>query len=174
MFAKHNTSLKIMLYSLIMLVLYLFQSVPSLNIRFMGRAPELLLVLTICVAFHESETFAAFFGLFAGLLNDVVTDSIVGKSALFFMFAAFLIAVLLQTMIRNFFLSYIFISLITIAIYLLSGYLFNLLFLSALPFLKAALEVLLPKFLFTGVLTYPVYFIIHFVHSRLETGGDGI
>lgn len=174
MFTKHNTTLKIILYSLILFALYIIQSVPALGLRFMDISPELLLVLTISIAFHESETFAAFFGLAAGVLNDIVTDGTVGKTAVFFMFAAFIISVLLQTLLRHFFLTYIFIVLSTTAIFLLGSYLFNLLFIGYIPLGTALLHVILPKFFFTGVLSYPMYFAIRFIHKKLDDGGEAV
>ena len=172
MFSKQYTPLKITLYSLLMLVCYLLQSVPSLNLRFMGNAPELLLILCICVAYHESETFSAFFGLAAGLLNDIITDSIVGKSAVIFMFAGFFISILLKTLLRNFFTTYIFTSLGILMVFLLLEYLFNLLFFEVAAFGQALLQIILPKFFFTGLLAYPLYFLVRFMNERLWPGGE--
>lgn len=170
MFTKHNTTLKIILYSFLLFTLYLMQSVPALHVRFMDMPPELLLIMTVCVAFHESETFSAFFGLAAGLLNDIITDGTVGKSAVFFMFAAFIISVLLQTLLRNFFLTYIFIAIGAVLIYLIGGYLFSLLFTGNKPFGTALIKVILPKFFFSGVLAYPIYYLVHFIHRKLDDG----
>lgn len=172
MFSKQYTPLKITLYGLLLIVCYLLQSVPSLGFRFMGNAPELLLVLCICIAFHESETFSAFFGLAAGLLNDIITDSVVGKSALLFMFICFFMPILLKTLLRNFFLTYIFTALGCLLGFLVLEYLFNLLFLGALPFGKALVQVILPKFFYTGVLCYPLYYIVKLMNNKLFSGGD--
>ena len=95
MFEKNDTHFKIILYSLFALALYLLQSVPSLGLRYMGVSPELLLTVSLAVAFFENETFSAFFGLACGLLNDIITSSIIGKSAILFMFGAFFVSVLL-------------------------------------------------------------------------------
>ncbi len=172
MFTKTNTSLKVALYGLVLVIFYLLQSVPALGLRFMNVSPELLLVLSICVAFNESVTFSAFFGLAAGLLNDVVTDSVVGKSALFFMFAAFFVAVALRTVLRKFFLTYIFIQLSAILLFLVIEYILILIFYGTLTPALAVVDVILPKFLFSGLLCYPVYFIIRFLNRKLDAGGD--
>lgn len=174
MFAKQYTPLKVVSYGLLLVICYLFQSVPALGLRFMDKAPELLLVLCICVAYYESETFSAFFGLAAGLLNDVITDSIVGKSAIIFMFLAFFISILLQTMLRNFFLTYIFMTLSVVLLFLLLEYTFNLLFFGQIPFVTALLKIILPKFFFTGVLAYPIYFIVKLMNDKLWPGGEQI
>lgn len=172
MFSRSNTSFKAALYGLMLVVFYLLQSVPAINLKFMNITPELLLVLTVCVAFNENETFAAFFGLAAGIINDTVTDAIVGKNAIIFMFAGFLISMLCQTIFRRFFLTYIFITLCTLTLFLVSEYLLVSLFYGSVPLSTALVKVILPKFFYSGVLAYPVYFIVKFLHNKLNAGGD--
>lgn len=172
MFEKKNIHYKIVLYSLLMLALCLLQSVPALGLRFRGVSPELLLALSVCVAFLESETFAAFFGLAAGLLTDVITGGVMGKSALIFMFAAYFIGVLLRTLLRNLFLTYVLTLLLTCAAVLLTEYIFAALFFDYASFPHALLHSILPKFLLTGVLGYPVFFIAKQLHYLSERSGD--
>jgi len=171
MFSRSNTSVKAALYGLTLIIFYLLQSVPALNIRFMNVSPELLLVLSICVAFNESETFAAFFGLIVGIINDTVTDGVVGKSALFFMFASFIIAVLLKTVLRRLFLTYVVIELCAIALFLVIEYVLITLFFGSMPLMLCLIKVILPKFFFSAVLCYPVYFVIRFLNRKLDAGG---
>lgn len=166
MFEKNDTPFKIILYALFTLVLYLMQSVPALGVRFMGTSPELLLTVTVAVAFFENETFSAFFGLAAGLLSDIITGGTVGKSAVLFMFAAFFISVLLQTLFRKMFLTYILMTLALTALFLFLEYLFTAVFLSRPPFVQSLLKIILPKFFFTGVLAYPVYYIVKALHKK--------
>ncbi len=174
MFTRNNTPVKIALYGLLLVVFYLLTSVPALGLRFMGQAPELLFILTVCIAVNESETFSAFFGLAAGFLNDCVTDSVVGKSAIVFMFTAFFVSVALKTVLRRLFLTYVVLSLATVLIYLLTEYLFTVVFYGGLPFGQALLKVILPKFLYSGVLCYPVYFVVRFLAKKLDAGGESI
>ncbi len=171
MFSRSNTSVKAALYGLVLIVFYLLQSVPALNFRFMNVSPELLLVLSICVAYNESETFAAFFGLIVGIINDTVTDGVVGKSALFFMFAAFIVSVLLKTVLRKFFLTYVIIELCAILLFLVIEYVLILVFFGQMPLGACLIKVILPKFLFSAVLSYPVYYIIGYLNKKLDTGG---
>lgn len=171
MFEKENTPFKIAVYGVFMLILYLLQSVPALGIRYMGASPELLLTLAVCVAFFESETFSAFFGLAAGLLNDVIAGGIIGKSGIIFMFTAFFVSVLLQTMFRNMFLTYIAMVLTVTAGVLLIEYVFTALFFDAPPFGYALRRVMIPKLLLTGVLAYPVHFVVKRL-CRLSVRGD--
>ncbi len=166
MFERSDTPFKAILYGLVMLFLYLLQSVPALGFRFMGCSPELLLLLTVGAAFFESESFAAFFGLAAGLLNDVVTSDVVGASAIFFMFSAFFISILLQTALRRIFLTYVLLSLGCCALYLICEYLFLAMFFSPPPFWISVCKIFLPKFLFSGALCYLIYPVVKFCHGK--------
>ncbi len=172
MFSKQYTPIKITVYGAFLVVCYLLQSVPALGFQFMSTSPELLLVLCICVAYNESETFSAFFGLAAGLLNDIITDNIVGKSAVLFMFAAFIISILLKTLLRTFFLTYIFTVLVTVISFLIIEYVFTCMFFEPIPFGLALLKIILPKFFFTGVIAYPLYFGVKFFKEKLWSGGE--
>ncbi|MBQ8605144.1 MAG: rod shape-determining protein MreD [Clostridia bacterium] len=172
MFSKQYTSLKILVYSLLCIFCYILQSADLPFMRFLGTAPELLLVLCLCVAYRESETFAAFFGLGAGLLNDIVTENIVGMSAIFFMFLSFAIAVMLRTLLRNFFTTYIFTVLAAVLGFLLIEYVFHCIFIDAIPLWSALINTILPKLFFTGVLAYPLYFITGLFEKKLWPGGE--
>lgn len=174
MFTRSNTSVKAALYGLVLIIFYLLQSVPALKFRFMDVSPELLLVLSICVAYNESETFSAFFGLIVGLINDTITDGVVGKSALFFMFSAFIVSVLLKTVLRKLFLTYVIIELSAIALFLIIEYVLILLFFGQMPLGSCLVNVILPKFFFSAALSYPVYYVIGYLNKKLDTGGVSV
>ena len=171
MFEKHNTSVRAALYGLMLVLFYILQSVPSFGLRFMDTSPELLLVLTVCVAFNESETFSAVFAFAAGIINDCVTDTVVGKSAIFFMFAAFFICVALKTVLNRQFLTYVFLCLTALALFLIIEYLLVTVFYGGMPFGLSLIKVILPKFFYSGVLCYPVYFTVRFFTKKLDAGG---
>ncbi len=161
MFSKPRSYRKIIEYVLMTLVCFLLQSVPAFGVRFLGRAPSLLLLLTIGVAFFESPAFSAYFGLIAGLLSQLTTASVVGLDAIVFMFAAYFVAAALEVFLQRKFLIYVYASLVTVAVQLLLDYLYHLLLWGMMPFGTALLHQILPIFLFTGVLSYPVYGILY-------------
>ena len=172
MFKTRNNSVKIALYGLLLVFFYILQSVPALGLRFMNISPELLLVLSVCVAYNETETFAAFFAFAAGVLNDCVTDVVVGKSAIFFMFAAFFISIALKTILRKQFLVYVALCLISLALFLVIEYLLVIIFYSPVGLGYSLIKIILPKFFYTGALCYPVYFAVQFLTSRIDRGGE--
>ncbi len=171
MFRTDKIYLKTLMYALILILLYLLESVPAFNFRFMGRSPELLLLMTITVAFFESESYSAFFGLACGLLNDAITSNYLGVSAFIFMFLGFFLSIIIQSYFRRFFLTYIFITLSVVSAYMIIGYIAQLVFYK-LPFLQVLKSTILPKILFTGVCAYPVFFLVSKVARKYGEDGE--
>ena len=100
------------------------------------------------------------------MLNDIIPGVVVGKSALFFMFSAFFISVLLQTLLRKMFLTYTAITLALTALFLVLEYIFTVIFFKTPPVAFSLMKIILPKFLFTGVVSYPVYYITKILHKK--------
>ena len=71
-------------------------------------------------------------------------------------------------------LTYIFISLGTLLLFLLLEYLLNLVFFGIADFGTALLKVILPKLFFSGLLAYPVFYVLRKMSEKLWPGGDGV
>ena len=82
------------------------------------------------------------------------------------MFCAFFISVLLQTLFRKMFLTYVAMTLVLTALFLILEYIFTVVFFKTPPISFSLMKIILPKFLFTGVLSYPVYYITKFLHKK--------
>ena len=88
------------------------------------------------------------------------------------MFLSFAIAVMLRTLLRNFFTTYIFTVLSAVLGFLLIEYVFHCIFIDAIPLWSALINTILPKLFFTGVLAYPLYFITGLFEKKLWQGGE--
>ena len=145
------------------MVCFLLQSVPAFGVRFLGCAPSLLLLLTIGIAFFESADFSLWFGLFAGLLSQMVTSSFVGLDGILFMFIAYFTAIALQVFLQRKFIAFISVCLIAIILQQGVDYLFHLLLWEKVPLGLALVKKILPTFFFTGLWAFPLYGILwHF------------
>lgn len=158
-------------YAIIVLVFFVLQTSSDSICRAFGFTPNFLLLLTIAVAFRESETFAAFFGLICGLLYDLTTQTGVGMRAVLFMFGAYLLSIALQTVFRPLFLSYVYVCLGALALEGLFDYLFYILLNDALPFRVAFINIMLPRFLLSGVWSYAVYYVVYRFNLSLKRRG---
>ncbi len=160
MFSNPRSYWKILLYVISTLVCFLLQSVPAFGVRFLGCAPSLLLLLSLGVAFFEAPGPAAAFGLIAGLLSQLMTATVVGLDAVFFMFAAFLVSMALELFLQRKFFVYLLVALGALAVYLLLQYAFAGLVAHGLSFSVALVKRILPTFFFSGIFTFPIYWVL--------------
>lgn len=160
MFSRPRSYWKLILYVIMTLVCFLLQSVPGFGVRFLGCAPSLLLLLTVGIAFFEPPSYAAWFGLIAGLLSQLTTSVLVGTDAILFMFSGYLISAALEVFLRRKFLVYIYVSLGVLLLQQLLNYLYHLLRWAHFPFGVALMHQILPTFFFTGLFAFPIYWIL--------------
>ncbi len=153
------------------LILYILQTATASPVRVLGQTPDFMLLLTLAVAFRESETFAGFFGLICGFLADAVTGSTIGLRAVFFMFLAYFLTVALRVWFRPHFLSYVFVSLGALCLSELIDYALFLLMGGEIGFVLALKHTMLPQILISGIWGYIVYYIVYRYNLSLERRG---
>ena len=160
MFSRPKSYWKYILYVILVLVCFVLQSVPAFGVRFLGCAPSLLLLLSVGITFFESPNFAAWFGLIAGILSQLTTSKLVGSDAILFMFAGYILGILLETIFQRKFVVYLFSALGITLLQQFSDYLSHLLLFDRLPFGSALVRQMLPTFFFTGLFAFPIYYIL--------------
>ncbi len=160
MFSTSRNYRKFILYVILTLACFLLQSVPAFGVRFLGCAPSLLLLLTVAIAFFESPTFSAWYGLTAGLLSQLTTSHLVGTDAIIFMFAGFFVSALLQLYFRRRFLVYLAVSMSLLLFQQIFFFIYHLLFWESIAFSGALTGRILPTFFFTGPFAFPLYYIL--------------
>lgn len=82
---KYGLFWRMMLIVIIGLVLFTFQSAPDSFLTIKGVAPNMLIPFVIAVAVFFGGNTGAFFGLFAGLLLDLYTTSMLPLNAILVM-----------------------------------------------------------------------------------------
>lgn len=160
MFSRPRSYWKLILYVVLTLVCFVLQSVPAFGVRFLGCAPSLLLLLAVGVTFFESPAFSAWFGLIVGLLSQLTTATLVGSDAILFMFAGYILGILLETIFQRKFIVYLFAALAVTLLQQLIDYLSHLLLFERLPLGSALIHQILPTFFFTGIFAFPIYWIL--------------
>ena len=168
MFSRPRNYWKIIVYVIFTLVCFVLQSVPAFGVRFLGCAPSLLLLLSVAITFFESPAFAAWFGLIAGLLSQLTTSTLVGSDAILFMFAGYILGVLLETTFQRKFIVYLFSALAITFLQQISDYLSHLLLFEQLPLGAAIVHQILPTFFFTGLFAFPIYGILWRIDLKIR------
>lgn len=158
-------------YGVMVLLCYILQTAADSPLRAFGQTPDLLLLLTIAVAFREREIFAGYFGLICGFLSDAVTAGSVGFRAVFFMFLAFFLSIALQLFFRPLFLSFLVTALGVLTVSAGLEYLFFILLGGEIGFVQALVNNILPKILLGGVYSYIIYYIVYRYNLTLKRRG---
>ena len=81
----HILVIKYVVYSLLLLFLYVLQTTPGLFVIF-GQKPMIVVPFAICIAMFEGEFVGGLFGAFAGLLCDIAGGMLFGFNGLFVAF----------------------------------------------------------------------------------------
>lgn len=158
-------------YGIMVLVFFVLQTAAASPFKAFGCTPDFLLLLALAVTFRESETFSGFFALICGFLSDALSGTAIGLRAVFYMLLAYLLAVLLQTVLRPLFLTFVYISLGAVVLSLMLDYLFYILVHGAVPFGAAFKNIMLPQFLLDGVWAYIIYYIVYRFNLSLTRRG---
>ena len=174
MFKKRVDYFKIIIFAFLVISLFLIQVLPGNFLRISGQKPSLLLILSICIAFYENEAFSAFFGAVCGFLCDVVTSSSVGLSAIYFMFASFIISIIINLVFRRVFLTYIIIALITISVYHIGAFVLYNLVSNDVPFWLCVKNIILPKICVDGIFSFIMYWIVKKIIHKVSDDEEEI
>jgi rod shape-determining protein MreD len=116
----------------------------------------------------EKEKYACWFGLFAGLLMDTVSPSMVGYNALIMLILCTLIGFISTNYLRNTLLTNIIVSLLFIFLTESLYWLFFVEFKQTVGAPVAYLTVFLPTILLSSIMSVPVFFIVRAINKRLK------
>ena len=115
------------IFVLILLTLFNFFLQSSLlpYISIFGVVPNTSIILILCIALFKGKAYGAIFGLFIGLLQDVVFSPIIGINAFIYFFLGYFLGTIENRLIReNMFIPILF-SVLGVIYYNFSYYVFT-------------------------------------------------
>lgn len=141
----------------LMLLNFFLQSslLPYLSV--FGVVPNTSIILILCIALFKGNNYGAIFGLFIGLLQDIVFSPIIGINAFIYFFLGYFVGSIENRLIRgNMFIPILF-SILAVIYYNFSYYVFTYFLSQEIPFLSFARQVLLTEIIYTTILSIPIY-----------------
>ena len=147
----------IFIFTLLMLLNFFLQSslIPYLSI--FGVVPNTSIILILCIALFKGKKYGSIFGLFIGLLQDIVFSPIIGINAIIYFFLGYFLGIIENRLIRdNMFIPILFSSL-AIIYYNFSYYVFTYFLSQEILFLSLAKNILLTEIIYTTILSLPIY-----------------
>lgn len=155
-------------YGISIVLLIFFQSSPDSFLTIGGISPNIVIPAVIAVAIWEGERTGAVFGLFAGLVWEIIAWRTVGFRALFLMATGCTVGLLFRVYLRPVALSALLVNIVAVFaegfIYLVFHYcLFN-----SAPFFKTLAEITLPYTLYSTAFALPLFYLFKAVSAGLR------
>jgi len=160
--------MRIFAMGLLILINYVLQTSVWSQLAILGVTPETALIFTVSYGILRGDVEGAIFGFSAGLLQDIFSGGPLGMFALMGFLIGYVSGKPFKDFFKdNYFLPF-FIVLFAIMAQQLVVYVASYLFLgfTNLPFF--ALNIILPKTIYTVILSIPLYSLLHFINGRLE------
>lgn len=144
---------------LLMLVNFFLQSSFLPYFSIFDVVPNTSIILIICIALFKGKTYGSIFGLFIGLLQDIVFSPIIGINAFIYFFLGYLLGIIENNLVKgNLFIPIIF-STLGVIYYNFLYYVFTYFLSQGIPFLSFARNALLIEIVYTIVLSIPIYML---------------
>lgn len=151
------------------IILYLLQvSLFAGPLRIAGITPNLILLFTCVVGFMRGRRSGIFTGFFGGLLVDIMSNKIIGITALFYMYAGFFNGLFHKEYSKDQSLFPVLLVGLCDFAYGIVFYIANFLLRNRLSFGYYLGNVIFPEMIYTVVLSIFAYVFVFFINKKLE------
>jgi len=139
------------------------------NFAILGVTPDTALVLIVCYAILRGDIEGALFGLFAGFIQDISSGMFIGIFALLGFFAGYISGKPFKDFFKdNYFLPFAIVVTVSF-LHQFILYVTTIMFTGQLEFLHYLGTIILPKTIYTASVSIPIYMLLHFVNSKIES-----
>ena len=156
------------LFAVITIIIFLIQNSSGQLLDIKGAKPYMLVPLVVCIGMFEREAVGGAFGLFAGLLWDMVSSNMPGFHALVLMVIGCTSGLLITYIMRNNLLTSILLSICAILIHSILYWLFFILLDNVGQPLYALYRFILPSSLYTLFFTPVFYFLVREIMKKIR------
>lgn len=155
-------------YGFLLLLFYVLQMTPGLMLDVLGGRPLLLIPAVVCIGMFTDPLTGGLCGAAAGFLWDMFSVRPLGLNGLYLLAVGCVCGLLIQLLMRNNILSAMILGTAASAVQVLGDWLIDCV-LWRLPGSGAVLLYrCLPNFVYTAVMTLPVYYLTLWVAKRLK------
>lgn len=164
---KKQKITKYICYLALILLADLLQNTAGLMPQIFGARCFLLIPVTIILAIGEDEIVASLLGLFAGFLWDLGSVHL-GFNCIFFAVNCFIIAALINRLLRDTFITNMIICGVMIVIYCLLYWLLFIVIKNVEGAMPTIYSFYLPSGIYTAVITFVLFIILKPIKRRLN------
>ena len=166
--ARKNKYKKYIIYCLLILLAQLLQNVSGLFPEIFGARCFLVIPTVLILSVGEDELSSAFLGLFAGLVWDITSAVHRGFNFIFFALACFLISSLVNTIIRDTFITNMIVCFVGAILYSLTYWLLFIV-ITGNGSIETIFSFYLPSTLYTIVASFFIYLIFKPIKNKLNS-----
>ncbi len=138
------------------------------NIFNLAILPNTSLILVVCYSYIRSDIEGAGFGLFVGLLQDILFFNLLGHFALIYFIVGYISNHLLKNIMNSNVLPIFFLTMISTYIFNFLFYFFTFFFKGKLDFFNYIYNIMVPESILNAVMSIPVFYLLFFINNKLE------
>jgi len=163
---RRTLIVSILLHALLLILVYIFQSMIFPYLRLAGLAPLLMPIVSTGVAVYEGRDAGGIMGMFAGIFCDVSFNEPVGVFTVLLTVMGLIIGTLADTTITRGFVTYFLCCVAVLAVSALIQML-PLLFLLNVP-IQPLISVAIQQTLYSLIFTLPIWFFVRALGKRAQ------
>lgn len=159
--------IKYTLYFLLLFFAYIIQSTPGL-LDFYGAKAMLVIPVCVCVAVCEGEFAGGIFGFLAGLFCDSSATTVFGFNAFILTVVCAVIGLAAIYLFRRSPINVMLVGFCAVFARAFSEFFFSYVLFGYSGLERFFYWELMPETVFTSLFVLPYYFLIRYIHTRLE------
>ncbi|GHU36382.1 hypothetical protein FACS1894105_06630 [Clostridia bacterium] len=160
--------LKSAVYALLYIICLVLETNIFARLRVFGCQPNLIVILVVACAVHESERYSAVFGLIAGILTDSAAGAPYFFSGIIYMLTGYVIGYLTRTSFTKSLASMAMLTLPAVALREIVNLFYLIAVWSEFEILPALYKYILPETVYTVVFAVPIYFGVKYTAGRIN------
>ena len=163
---KHTLVFSVVLHALLLIAVYIFQSMIFPYLRLTGLTPLILPIVSTGVAVYEGRDTGGVMGLFAGIFCDVSLNEPVGAFTVLLTILGLVVGALADTIIARSFATYF---LCCVAVLIISALMqmFPLVFLQGIP-IQPLMSTAIRQTMYSLLFSLPIWFFVRALGKRAQ------
>lgn len=161
---------RFVVYTIQLILLYVFEGTPIFNLKFFNVTPSLLIPAFITICIFERKFAAIGFGILTGFLLDLSIGNILGPQILIFGLLGYLIGFIVNYFFQSDILAAVVISVLTIPITLILNFFLKSHFQGFEFNMYSFYNYVLPNILYTFLFTFFIFLINRVIYYFLGNG----
>lgn len=158
----------ILILVIISLANFFLQSNVLPYISISGVVPNTALILIICISIYKGKYYGGFFGIFIGLMQDILFSSVIGINALIYFIFGYFIGNIEHKIIKRNIIIPILLSVVGVIYYNFSYYIFMYFLSRNITLQVFSQQIIVIEIIYTAIISVPILIAFKYNFKKLE------